>query len=500
MKRTSVQTPIILGFTAMLLILTAVVLANIYQIHVFSEHIRAIVLERNKKSDLAALMNELHRNRYRSLIHATALTDPFERDDEIRYFREMAREFIKARDQFTSLPLDESELATWETIRAEVRKVEAESEVIVEYLQADYLDTAKTLIKNRLAPLQDSMMAGWNQMLYVQNEKNKAALRESDTMDNELRQLSIVLGGFAVLIGFSVAVFAVRTSRRLETDLQEEKERAQITLEAISEAVIRINPQGEICYLNPYAEFLLDLQLPATGDCKAVSAIQLLDKNSRTSLLEPMLADVRRNLKASLPANACLVTEQGMEYDVEGSAAPMRMGAMDTPGAVMVLRDVTEVRNTLRSQTGCNGVDPLTGLTDSLVLEDRLASALRGKRSEDQPLGFLLVRFDNLNDIRDIAGNSSIDSLFRQAAHLLQLQIRDSDLLSRFDNAGFGILLTKCPETKVLDIAAEIQRAFDQFRLEIDQHNIPVKAHVGRVLIPPFAGTLYDCLRAAGVE
>jgi diguanylate cyclase (GGDEF)-like protein len=499
MKRTSVQTPIILGFGAMLLILATVVLANIYQIHVFSEHIRTIVLERNKKSDLAALMNELHRNRYRALVHATALSDPFERDDEIRYFREMAGEFIKARDQFTSLPLDESELATWESIRAEVRKVEAESEVIVDYLQADYLDTAKTLIKNRLAPLQDSMMAGWNQMLYVQNEKNKAALRESNAMDSELRQLSIILGAIATLVGFSVAAFAIRTSRRLEADLQEEKERAQITLEAISEAVIRINPQGEICYLNPYAEFLLGMQLPE-GGCGEISAVQLLDKNSRTSLLEPMLADLRRNLKLSLPANACLVTTQGMEYDVEGSGAPMRMGTTEAPGAVIVLRDVTEMRNSLRSQGGCAGIDPITGLTDSLVLEDRLSSALRGKRSEDQPLAFLLVRFDNLDDISAVAGNSSIDLVFRQTTHLLQLRIRDSDLLCRYDNTGFGILLTKCPEAKAMDIADDILRSIEQYRLRIDQHSLSVKAHIGRVLIPPFAGTLYDCLRAAGAR
>lgn len=498
MKRTSVQTPIILGFGAMLLILSAVVLANIYQIHVFSEQIRAIVLERNKKSDLAALMNELHRNRFRSLVHATALTDPFERDDEIRYFRELAREFIKARDQFMSLPLDDSELSTWESIRTEVRKVEAESESVVEYLQADYLDTAKTLIKTRLAPLQDSMMAGWNQLLYVQNEKNKEALRQSDRMDSEMRQISIVLGGIAVLIGLSVALYAIRTSRRLEADLLEEKARAQITLEALSEAVIRINPQGEICYLNPYAEFLLDRQLQPDGACIATEAIQLLDKTSRKSLLEPMLADLKRNLKAALPNNACLVTTEGMEYDVEGSGAPLHMGAQQELGALIVLRDITEARNNLRRNSSCAGIDPVTGLTDWTVLEDRLASALLGKRAEDQPMGFLLVRLDNLDAIRASAGYTSLDTLFRQIGHLLQLRIRDSDILSRFDDTGFGILLTSCPETKATDIADDIRRALDQFSLEWDQQTLPVRAHVGRVQIPPFAGTLHDCLRAAG--
>lgn len=500
MKRTSVQTPIILGFGAMLLILTAVALVNIYQIHAFSEQIRAIVLERNKKSDLAALMNELHRNRYRSLIHATALTDPFERDDEIRYFRQLARDFIEAREEFISLPLDDSELATWEQIRSEVRKVEAESEVIVEYLQSDYLDTARSLIKTRLAPLQDSMMAGWNQLLYVQNEKNQAALRQSDSMDSELRQLSIILGGFAVLIGISVAAYAIRTSRRLEADLMEEKERAQVTLETLSEAVIRVNPQGEICYLNPHAEFLLDRQLPANGGCLTTDALQLLDKTSRRSLLEPMLADLQRNLKTTLPDNACLLTAEGMEYDIEGSAAPMRMGSSQAPGAVIVLRDVTEQRATLRRLSSRNGIDPITGLTDATLLEERLASALLGKRAEDQPMGFILVRIDNLDAIRNNAGNDGIETVLRQIGRLLQPRVRDSDILSRYNDTGFGMLLPSCPEAKAMEIAEAVRRTLDQYRLEWDNQHLPLQTHVGRVQIPPFSGTLHDCLRAAGVQ
>jgi diguanylate cyclase (GGDEF)-like protein len=498
MNRASVQMPILIGFGAMLLILTAVVLANIYQIHVFSEQIRAIVLERNKKSDLAALMSKLHGDRYRSLVHASALADPFERDDEIRRFREMARDFIKARDQFLTLPLDDNETATWETIRAEVRKVEAEAEAVVDYLQADYLDTAKELIKTRLAPPQERMMSGWGHLLHVQNEKNKEALRQSDQMDGELRQLSIVFGGLAVAIGLSVALFAVRTGNRLARELWDEKERAQVTLESISEAVLRINGRGEICYLNPYAEFLLDTHLLPEGGCKPADILQLVDKTTRAPLLETLLDDLRRDLKTVLPDNVCLVTASGMEYDVEGSGAPLRLTSEGRIGAVIVLRDVTERRDTLRRLTGRSGVDPITGLTDARLMEERLASALMGKRSEDQPLGFVLVRFDNLDQIEASAGGAGRQALFGEVARMLRLRLRDSDMISRFDDTGFGVILPSCPEAKAAEIAEELRQMFEHYRMHWDGRDLPIEAHIGGVQIPPFSGTLEDCLRAAG--
>lgn len=503
MKRTSVQVPIILGFSAMLCILTAVVLANIYQIHAFGEHIRAIVLERNKKSDLAARMALLHRDRYTSLVHASALSDPFERDEEINRFRDMARQFIKARDEFLALPLDDSEIATWQAIRAEVRKVEAESETVIERFQADDIAAAKYLIKQHLSPFQDNMMRGWNQLLALQQEKNLDALRQSADMDSQLRRLSIVLGGIAVAIGFSVAWFAVRTSRRLEDEILLEKERAQITLASLSEAVIRINPQGEICYLNPYAEYFLGLRVEEGNRCKPAESFQILDKTSRKSLFEPFLDDLRRNLKTSLPANACLVTAVGMEYDIEGIGAPLRPSSSDSaaeglsPGAVIVLRDITESRNMLRRQAGRAGFDPVTGLTDPQVLDDRLSAALLGKRAEDQPLGFLMIQVENLDAIRASSSNAGIEALFDRLKRLLMVRLRDSDIVSRYDDTSFALLLPSCPEGKVIEIAEDLQRILDQYQLEWDNKRHAVEAHVGRVLIPPFSGTLSDCLDAA---
>jgi len=496
-KRASILVPILLGFGAMLLILSAVVLANIYQTHQFSQQIRAIILERNKKSDLAALMAELQRDRYRSLKHASALADPFERDDEIRHFRNMAGAFIRARDEFLALPLDDGELATWQGIREAVRRVEGETEAIISYLESDDATTARLLIGTRLTPLQEQMMAGWDQMLYVQNEKNRQALVSSERIDAELRQLSIVLGGVAVLIGFSVAVFAVRTSRRLEEALVNEKVQAQATLEAITDAVIRINPGGEICYLNQQAEALLDERIEP-GACKPLDALQLVDRRTREPLLSGVLDDLRRDMKVQLPDEACLITAAGMEYDVQGSASPYRVAGQAGAGAVFVLRDVTETRNALRRHALCAEIDPITGLTDSRLIEERLSDALRGQRAQDQPLGFVRLHLDNLGDIRAHAGMSAADQLLRQASQSLRLHIRDRDLIGLMDGDAVGVLLPACQPDKVRQIAEQSRRTLASLAVEHVGGTLHPSVQMGEVCIPPFNGTLEDCMRAAG--
>lgn len=500
MNRTSVQVPIILGFAALLLILFAVVAGNVYQINTFGTQIRAIVLERNKKSDLAAVMNELHRARYRSLLHASVLSDPFRRDEEISYFRELAREFIKARNQFTALPLDDSEMGTWQSIRGDVRNVEAEAEVILEALQQERLDEAQRMIKDRLAPMQERMMAGWTQLLYVQGEKNREALLQSERIDRDVRRMSIILGSIALAIGLAVAVLAIRGSRRLEEALLAEKERAQVTLASINEAVLRLNARGEVSFLNPYAEFLLGTRLQGDETRDLPSVLQLLDGTSREPILGGLIADLKRGIGANLPAGTRLVTGDGMEYEVDGSIAPLGQGLGGGGGAVLVLRDVTENHDSLRRRSGCLGVDPVTGLAESMQIEERLGSALLGKRAKDQPMAFILARLDNLDAIRAQGGNEAANRLLLQIARQLGMQVRDSDLIGRLDDNALGILLPSCSQEKADAIASATRATLESLRPVPGAPDLGVAARVGVVCIPPFTGTLHDCLRAAGAD
>ena len=496
MSRTSVQIPILIGFSLILLILGVVIAANISQIHNFSTQIRTIVLERNQKSELAAYMKRLQRSRYRSLLYASALEDPFERDEELRYFHSLAGDFIKARDKFTLLPLDRDEASMWNAIRSDVQQIRSESVIVLDHLEGNRLELARRLIKTRIAPIQERLMDSWSRLVDKQSEKNKGDLVETDRLESEIKRLSLLLGAFALLVGVIVAYVALRISRHLEDTLRQEKDRAQLVLESISEAVIRLNAKGEICYLNPYAEHTLGIKLDYDPACKSGNELQLVDKLTRESFTEVLLEDLRRGIRVSFPPNTCLISSEGMEYDVEGGGTPL-IGREHLMGAVIVFRDVTENLEALRKNTGRGRIDLITGLSDSMALESRLADALQGQRAKDHPLAFLRIQILNLDEIRQTLGTTARDILMRQIASQLQTRIRETDVLASMNDNSFGILLITCPEPKAAHIASHIRDSLAHYQLHWEDHSHPILFQVGMVQIPPFAGTLTECLEAA---
>ena len=70
--------------------------------------------------------------------------------------------------------------------------------------------------------------------------------------------LGLVLGAFVFAV---MKILPLRALRRATNRLFEEKQRAQITLHAISDGVISTDAQGHVQYLNPTAESLLGRRL-----------------------------------------------------------------------------------------------------------------------------------------------------------------------------------------------------------------------------------------------
>jgi len=311
-----------------------------------------------------------------------------------------------------------------------------------------------------------------------------------------LTRISLILGAAAFLVGIIVAYFALRISRRMEDDLLEEKDRAQVTLESISEAVIRINGEGQLCFLNPFAEHLLGIRLDEKTACQPESALQLLDKWSREPLTASILDDLRKGRRVALPANACLISAEGMEYDVEGSGAPLKIHGRIT-GAVLVVRDVTESREVLRRKAQCNGIDPNTGLSDTSLLESILMGTLRGKRADDQPMAFLLLRLPDMDRLRKDLGLNAQGALMQHLINLLRAQIRESDVLVSVDENSLGIVLYACPAAQAEAVADKIKDNLQHFRFVWDGQPRVVALNLGMILIPPFKGTLNECIAAA---
>lgn len=497
MKRPSALVPVIAGFSVMLLLMAAVTAIGVTYVRILSDQLTAIVAERNEKSELAATMRALHEARYQSLMLASGMLDPFYRDEEILRFAGMAKDFIQARDKFLTLPLDEAEMDLWQQIRQAVRNVEPGIDQAVALMQGERLEEARRVIKQAVLPVQEVMMREWTRLVDMQRAKNRAAMDEARLASAQARRLTIGLSASAFLVGLVIAMFVVRRSRRLENELFEEKEQAQITLHAIGDAVIRFDREQHIAFLNPVAEQLLGIQGASALGQPMDAVLRLFDKLDRQDLTAALVGETLAGATASLPGSACLMSGPGMEFEVEGSCAPIHAPDGAIMGGVLVMRDVTEDREMHRKLIWQADHDALTGLMNRRAFEEKLSQSLVSKRASEFPLSLLYIDLDHFKPVNDSAGHAAGDELLRRIAYIMQSRIRDSDTLARMGGDEFAIVLTACPTAMAERIAHNIREGIGQFQFHWDDKTFRLGASIGIVHVPPHWSSLDDCLVAA---
>lgn len=117
------------------------------------------------------------------------------------------------------------------------------------------------------------------------------------------------------------------------------------------------------------------------------------------------------------------------------------------------------------------GRDALTGLPDARAFQGLLESEISRARRHGVPLGLALVDLDHFGALNARYGRPAGDGVLAEAALVLRLALRESDVLARVGDDQFGVLL---PETDL----APAHRCGERLRHALEDHHF---ARVGRV-------------------
>ncbi len=131
----------------------------------------------------------------------------------------------------------------------------------------------------------------------------------------------------------------------MEEALFAEKERAQVTLNSIGDAVACTDISGNVTFLNVVAERMTGWSLAEADGRPAATVIRILDATSRESLADPMAVAVGHGRTTIRPSNAVLISRDGFDTPIEHSVAPIHDRDDDAAGAVIVFRDVSAARS-----------------------------------------------------------------------------------------------------------------------------------------------------------
>jgi len=123
--------------------------------------------------------------------------------------------------------------------------------------------------------------------------------------------------------------------------LTDEKQRLQITLESIADAVITTNQEGDIDYINPVAEKLTGWS-NRDGVGVQLSRVYKIHHEDSGEVIDDHAAECLHNSVVSHSGpHAILTTCQGAELSIEDTVAPIKDHNNKTIGVILVFRDIT---------------------------------------------------------------------------------------------------------------------------------------------------------------
>jgi len=272
--------------------------------------------------------------------------------------------------------------------------------------------------------------------------------------------------------------------KMIEEGLFIEKERAQVTLDCIGDAVICTDKSGNITFLNPVAERMTGWPLKEATGRPMSETFEIADAITRKSILDPMAKATSQNRVGKLPPNCVLIRRDGHEIFIEDSVAPIHDREGQVTGAVIVFRDVTAARTLEEKLTHSAEHDFLTGLPNRMLLHDRVSQAIALARRNTGRAAVLFLDLDGFKRINDSLGHQIGDKLLQSVAMRLLACVRAPDTVSRLGGDEFVVLIQEIqrPEDagatagRLLEAVADVH--------SIDQHEIHLTASIGVSVYP----------------
>jgi diguanylate cyclase (GGDEF)-like protein/PAS domain S-box-containing protein len=272
--------------------------------------------------------------------------------------------------------------------------------------------------------------------------------------------------------------------KTMEEALFVEKERAQVTLNSIGDAVVCTDISGNITFLNFVAEKMTGWSWQEAAGRPMAEVFKIQDAVSREPTPNPMDVAMGLDRTVHLPSNCILVRRDGFETPIEDSVAPIHNREGKATGAVIVFRDVSTARAMAAQMTHSAQHDFLTGLPNRMLLNDRVSQAIVLAPRHSKKVAVLFLDLDGFKHINDSLGHPTGDKLLQSIAKRLVSCVRSSDTVSRQGGDEFVVLLSEMEQSEDAAISAlRILQAVAEAHT-IDNHDLHVTTSIGVSVFP----------------
>ena len=296
-----------------------------------------------------------------------------------------------------------------------------------------------------------------------------------------------------LIAGSRVSEYQRRSAQR---SLESERKIALATLETINDSVFTLNASGEISYVNPAGEAMINKGSDVIIGSDIKSAIPFADEKSCSDGVR----EIESKLITGEPATLC-------DLDLSVSDNKTQVDCAFTPfthadeanGGVLVMRDVGQERVLNRKLEHLATHDTLTGLVNRYYFELKLEEMIEGANKHGESHGICYIDMDQFKIVNDTCGHSAGDRLLVKLADYLKKIVRPDDVLARLGGDEFGLLIRNCDESGCEAIAREIYDEMQKFYFSSEEHRFAIRACIGFVMIDESSENISDVMAAADI-
>jgi len=331
----------------------------------------------------------------------------------------------------------------------------------------------------------------FNQLFEVAPDLPILILSEAGT--EEIARQAVHLGAYDYLINEQADGYRLRRTVRTMIDrhaleaVRVENELATTTLNLIGEGILRTDADGNVTYLNRFAEKVTGWSRAEARGRPFADVLRLIDNISGASLDDALAIALQADKTASgmtSSINCTLVRRDGEEFGIESRVAIIHDPDGNAVGAVVAFRDVSAARVASLEMSRVAQHDVLTNLPNRALFNDRLSQAISLAERQSKQLAVLFVDLDQFKRINDSLGHSVGDRLLRSVARRLVACVRRTDTVSRLGGDEFLILLSQIEHSEDAAITArKILRAVAAPHV-IDSKSLDVNVSIGGSTYP----------------
>ena len=167
---------------------------------------------------------------------------------------------------------------------------------------------------------------------------------------------------------------------------------------------------------------------------------------------------------------------------------------------IITLEDITQQKKQETRQVHLATHDPLTGLANRALLNDRYKHALLTAKRNHSKLGIMICDLNEFKQVNDLYGHTFGDEVLKNFASRLSSLVRESDTVSRYGGDEFIVIFEQINNGVKVEEVYNMLLEKLRFNVEHDGSTCEVSASLGYACFPEEGTTFEQLVNVADMK